>query len=220
MVRPIVEVGTVRTVKRSGQVSWWSPLVVVTVVVLVLSGCSSASVSSGPVSGSGGSSVSSLDPDRPFEPITGLGDTPQERRAELRRRLVAAWLPLLASSGLRYQWAVFVVQPNTDNGGWYRAMLRVGFGELPSGEWSRVEAAMVKAAAANGWGQAGISHGMNLRNGSLHLNGGCGSDGCDYVIKTAPRILEKISFDPDDYKTPVAELAAYLDPAAPTPTFR
>ena len=164
--------------------------------------------------------MSSLDPDRPFEPITGLGDTPQERRAELRRRLVAAWLPLLASSGLRYQWAVFVVQSNTDNGGWYRAMLRVGFGELPSSEWSRVEAAMVKAAAANGWGQAGISHGMNLRNGSLHLNGGCGSDGCDYVIKTAPRILEKISFDPDDYKTPVAELAAYLDPAAPPPTFR
>ena len=35
VVRPIVEVGTVRTVKRSGQVSWWSPLVV---VVLVLSG--------------------------------------------------------------------------------------------------------------------------------------------------------------------------------------
>ena len=164
--------------------------------------------------------MSSLDPDRPFEPITGLGDTPQERRAELRRRLVAAWLPLLASSGLRYQWAVFVVQSNTDNGGWYRAMLRVGFGELPSSEWSRVEAAMVKAAAANGWGQAGISHGMNLRNGSLHLNGGCGSYGCYYDIKTAPRILEKISFDPDDYKTPVAELAAYLDPAAPTPTFR
>ena len=164
--------------------------------------------------------MSSLDPDRPFEPITGLGDTPQERRAELRRRLVAAWLPLLASSGLRYQWAVFVVQSNTDNGGWYRAMLRVGFGELPSGEWSRVEAAMVKAAAANGWGQAGISHGMNLRNGSLHLNGGCGSYGCYYDIKTAPRILEKISFDPDDYKTPVAELAAYLDPAAPPPTFR
>ena len=164
--------------------------------------------------------MSSLDPDRPFEPITGLGDTPQERRAELRRRLVAAWLPLLASSGLRYQWAVFVVQSNTDNGGWYRAMLRVSFGELPSSEWPRVEAAMVKAAAANGWGQAGISHGMNLRNGSLHLSGGCGSDGCYYDIKTAPRILEKISFDPDDYKTPVAELAAYLDPAAPTPTFR
>ena len=61
-----MEVGTVRTVKRSGQVSWWSPLVVVTVVVLVLSGCSSGSVSSGPVSGSGGSSVSSLDPDRPI----------------------------------------------------------------------------------------------------------------------------------------------------------
>ncbi len=79
---------------------------------------------------------------------------------------------------------------------------------------------MVKAAAANGWGQAGISHGMNLRNGSLHLSGGCGSDGCYYDIKTAPRILEKISFDPDDYKTPVAELAAYLDPAAPPPTFR
>ena len=204
--------------KSSGWVSWWS--LVVVVAVLVVSGCSSAFVSSGPVSSSGGSSVSSLDPDRPFEPITGLGDTPQERRAELRRRLVAAWLPLLASSGLRYQWAVFVVQSNTDNGGWYRAMLRVSFGELPSSEWSRVEAAMVKAAAANGWGQAGISHGMNLRNGSLHLNGGCGSYGCYYDIKTAPRILEKISFDPDDYKTPVAELAAYLDPAAPTPTFR
>ena len=209
-----------RTVKRSGQVSWWSPLVVVTVVVLVLSGCSSASVSSGPVSGSGGSSVSSLDPDRPFEPITGLGDTPQERRAELRRRLVAAWLPLLASSGLRYQWALFGVKVNTDNGGWYGAAIHVSFGKPPSSEWSRVEAAMVKAAAANGWGQAGISHGMNLRNGSLHLSGGCAFDGCYYNIKTAPRILEKISFDPDDYKTPVAELAAYLDPAAPPPTFR
>ena len=109
--------------KRSGQVSWWS--LVVVVAVLVVSGCSSASVSSGPVSGSGGSSVSSLDPDRPFEPITGLGDTPQERRAELRRRLVAAWLPLLASSGLRYQWAVFVVQSNTDNGGWYLSLIHI-----------------------------------------------------------------------------------------------
>ena len=204
--------------KRSGQVSWWS--LVVVVAVLVVSGCSSAVVSSGPVSGSGGSSVSSLDPDRPFEPITGLGDTPQERRAELRRRLVAAWLPLLASSGLRYQWALFGVKVNTDNGGWYGAAIHVSFGKPPSSEWSRVEAAMVKAAAANGWGQAGISHGMNLRNGSLHLSGGCAFDGCYYNIKTAPRILEKISFDPDDYKTPVAELAAYLDPAAPTPTFR
>lgn len=34
------------------------------------------------------------------------------------------------------------------------------------------------------------------------------------------RILEKVHFEPDHYKTPVAELAAYLDPAAPTPTFR
>jgi hypothetical protein len=33
-------------------------------------------------------------------------------------------------------------------------------------------------------------------------------------------ILEKVHFEPDDYKTPVAELAAYLEPAAPTPTFR
>ncbi len=165
--------------------------------------------------------MSSPDPNRPFDPITGLPSDPGQARTELRARLVAAWLPVLKASGLRYQTARLWVGYHTDGAGWWDSQIVVSFGKPPVTEFPRVEESLTRAAAATGWGQAGVSHGMNVRQGSLHLEGGCATgDGCVYTIKTGPRITQEIAEIPEGYTLRVEELEAYLDPAAPPPTRR
>lgn len=165
--------------------------------------------------------MSSTDPDRPFEPIAGLPSTPDEARDALRQRLVAGWEPILADSGLRYQSAQFGVWHHSDGAGWWSADMAVSFGAVPRFDWARTEAAIRAAAVKNGWTQAGVSHGLNLRNGPLHLKGGCSVDvGCVYLIATGARIAQKVKEIPEGYTLRVEELESHLDPAAPAPTRR
>lgn len=90
------------------------------------------------------------------------------------------------------------------------------FVEVPQ----RVETAMISATQASGWSQAGVSHGLNLRKGSFHLKGGCGVDGCYYILDTGPRLTQNLAVVPEGYTLRVEELESHLDPAAPAPTRR
>jgi hypothetical protein len=160
--------------------------------------------------------VSSSDPNRPFDPIVDLPNDPTAARDELRRRLAGEWELLLARSGLRYAFANFATRYHTDGDGWWSAELIVSFDEVPQG----VETAMISATQASGWSQAGVSHGLNLRKGSFHLKGGCGVDGCYYILDTGPRLTQKLAVVPEGYTLRVEELESHLDPAAPAPTRR
>jgi hypothetical protein len=120
-----------------------------------------------------------LDPNRPPEPMTGLPADPQAMTSEIRRRLLAEWGPLLRESGLRLTDATFWLWLDTTRGDGWRSRMTVGFGALPQSQWAAVEGAMARAAAANGWGQAGVSHGLSQRKGPFFLTGGCSvSIGC------------------------------------------
>ncbi len=95
--------------------------------------------------------------------------------------------------------------------------LTVSFGKLDRSAWDGVQATMSAAAQATGWGQAGVSHGMNLRKGPFFLRGGCGIErGCVYTIDTS-NIKQAIA---DNYSgnLPVQELDQFRDPSAPTET--
>lgn len=164
--------------------------------------------------------MTTQDPNRPFDPVTGLPADPGQARDELRRRLVEAWSPVLQDSGLRYQSARFATHFHTDGAGWWDGSIVVNFGVHPESEWPQIEQAMARAAAQHGWGQAGVSHALNLRRGPLQLRGACSVNGCSYVIETGSRITQEVAPVLEGYTLRVEELEAYLDPAAPTPTRR
>lgn len=184
-----------------------SAAVVVTAVV-GLSSCSQLV----PNSSTGGTSLSTSDPNAPVEPLTDVPAAPDDARADLRRRLVGAWEPLLKASGLRFSWAHFGVDEHSDGNGWWNGVLTVSFGTRPQEQWGEVESRMARAAESVGWTQAGVSHGLNLRSSTFHLSGGCAvSTGCSYSIETAPTTT-RVSQVPGGFEAQIAELEPYRDP--------
>ncbi len=158
-----------------------------------------------------------LDPDRPPETMTGLPTDETGARAEIRRRLVEQWRPLLQASGLKFVAARWGIDPAPYDDGAVTGSLTVSFGKVEESQRDGVQATMTAAAQATGWGQAGVSHGMNLRKGPFFLNGGCGGiDGCNYTIETSniKQDLANIDF----VNLPVSELDQFRNPSAPPET--
>ena len=160
------------------------------------------------------------DPDRPPESMTDLPADKAAARVEVRKRLVAQWSALLDVSELRYESAAFGVDPAYDDERAVTGSITVAFGQRPQSEWPDVEGRMTAAAARNGWGQAGVSHGMNLRKGAFLLRGGCGvANGCVYTVETS-NLTQDVLVDVRADTLRVEELEKFRDPAAPldTPT--
>lgn len=160
-----------------------------------------------------------LDPDRPPETMTGLPTQKVAARAEIRRRLVEQWRPLLQASGLKFEEAAWGIDLDPYDHDAVTGSLTVSFGKADESEseWDGVQAKMTAAAQATGWGQAGVSHGMNLRKDPFFLNGGCGGfGGCIYTIKTSD-IRQNLA-DNNFINVPVDELDQFRDPSAPTET--
>lgn len=198
--------------------SWLGVAALGAVLTVLASSCTPSPAPTTPTAPPGGTSVSSADPNRPYEPIPDLPTDPTAARDELRRRMAGEWEFLLTRSELRYQSANFMTIHHTDGSGWWSADLIVSFGDVPQLDWARMDSVMANAARASGWGQAGVSHGLSVRKGSFSLKGGCGLDGCSYTLSTGPRLTQELAMVPGVYSHRVEELESHLDPAAPPPT--
>lgn len=159
---------------------------------------------------SGGQTVTTtLDPDRPLEPMSGLPADGDGRRDEIRRRMTTEWAALLQASGVGTHSASFGIftapyHPDMVNG-----VLDVTFAVHSQADWPAIESSMARAAAAAGWTQAGVSHALNLRKGSLHLKGGCNVTlGCFYEMDTVDIPLP-VSHVPGTRTDDVPELSAF-----------
>jgi len=157
-----------------------------------------------------------LDPNRPPEAMADLPQEPAAMTAEIRRRLLAEWVPILQSSGLTAHSARLWFWLDTTGGDGWRSEVEVSFGSPDPSQWPAIEAAIAKGATANGWGAAGVSHGLNVRKGPFFLRGGCAvSGGCAYQI-TAPKVVAHLAPLTDEQARDVPELAPYLAPTSPT----
>lgn len=180
-------------------------------VTVLLAGCGTGS---GTNPGESETTVNgTVDPNRPHEPMIGLPDDPDLARDEVRKRLIAEWTPLLRDSGLTYQFVYFSAgEAFVDDQ--YEGTMTVRFGKPSTSEWGTLEKRMDTTARANGWTQAGKSHGLKLRKGSFFLDGGCSVRGCVYSIVTS-RTEQRLSYADDAQHVRTPELEQFKAPGAP-----
>ncbi|MDE9364661.1 hypothetical protein PZ938_03510 [Luteipulveratus sp. YIM 133132] len=168
----------------------------------ILTGCGTGRP--GPAGQNPSAATTAPDPDRPFPQPRGLPREPVAATDALRLQMVSAWRPLLRDSGLRYQRAGFSTTMWRDDR--YEARLTV---MLDDADPDGVDIRIARAAASNGWGQAGVSHGLNLRKGPFVLSGQCIPDRCSYEI-WLDDLEQEIDLSPQQQRYRVPELEGFL----------
>lgn len=109
-----------------------------------------------------------------------LPKDPDAAEAFVRRMLMKEAVVLLQATGLKYTAAQFDVPTSYDQEGAQNGDLLIEFRSCTD---QHVQA-MTEAILANGWQQAGISHGVNVRKGPLHLQWGKTIEGCPLELTT------------------------------------
>lgn len=109
-----------------------------------------------------------------------LPKDPDASEALVRTMLMREAIVLLKATGLKYTAAQFDVPTSYDEAGAQNGDLLIEFRSCTD---EQVQA-MTSAIWANGWQQAGTSHGVNVRKGALHLQWGKTIEGCPLEITT------------------------------------
>jgi hypothetical protein len=109
-----------------------------------------------------------------------LPKDPDASEALVRTMMMKEAIVLLKTAGLKYTAAQFDVPSSYDEKGAQNGDLLIEFRSCTD---EQVEA-MTAAIWANGWQQAGISHGVNVRKGPLFLQWGIGYGGCRFEMTT------------------------------------
>ncbi len=162
--------------------------------VLLISG--TACGRSGPLSTQGNTVNSSNDQ------MPALPENPEAAEAVVRAMLMKEAIVLLKASGLKYTYAQFMVHSSGDD-----EQAQVGDLLITFRPCSDQQAqAMTAAIEADGWGDSGISHGVNVNKGPIHLLWGKGPRGGELSMTTV-NISQYLPGIED--RTQVPELAAF-----------
>lgn len=134
--------------------------------------------------------------------MPALPDDEDAAKAVVRKMLMDEAIVLLKASGLRYTGAQFDVPISFDDGDTQNGDLSIQFKQCTDADVD----AMTDAILANGWEQAGVSHGVSVSKGPLFFQWGNGADGCRFEITTV-NISQHLAITDD--RTRVPELAAF-----------
>jgi len=134
--------------------------------------------------------------------MPALPDDENAAKAVVRTMLMDEAIVLLEATGMRYTSAQFDVPISFDDGDTQNGNLAIVFDPC-SGEQ---EQAMTAAIWAQGWEQAGVSHGVSVSKGPLHLQWGNGYGGCIFRMTTV-NISQHLQITDDITRVP--ELAAF-----------
>jgi hypothetical protein len=131
-----------------------------------------------------------------------LPQDPTQAEAAVRKMLIDEAIVLLKASGLKHTHAQFDVPTSFDDDNTQNGDLLIEFRKCTDADVQ----AMTAAIFAHGWKQDGVSHGVNVKKGPLHLEGGKNPEGCDFRMTTA-NIAQYLPGIKDINRVP--ELAAF-----------